>query len=62
MKKHNCKNCGFRARYDTSPGSFLGRMWRWHAGWCPGWNRYMRSLPGRERQEIARAYKMEKFL
>ncbi|MEH0019316.1 MAG: hypothetical protein V6Z89_06670 [Desulfobacter sp.] len=62
MKKHNCSTCGFRARFDRQPTSLLGRMWRWHANWCPGWSRYMKSLAGEERQRLARHYKMEKFL
>ncbi|MCG8635113.1 MAG: hypothetical protein MI863_14870 [Desulfobacterales bacterium] len=62
MKKHNCRTCGFRAKYDRNPGSILGRLWRWHAGWCPGWNGYMKSLPEEERQQLAKDYKMAKFL
>ena len=33
MAAHNCENCKFRAKYDDNPASFLGRIWRWHAGW-----------------------------
>ena len=56
-----CVNCGFRATYDKNPGSILGRLWRWHAGWCPGWKRYMESLPGEERIRLAEKYRLEKF-
>jgi len=58
---HNCKKCGFRAKYDNNPKSILGRVWRWHAGWCPGWNSHMKSLPEKERVKIAEEYNMEKF-
>ena len=58
---HNCKNCSFRAKYDNKPKSILGRIWIWHAGWCPGWNKYMKSLPGEERVKIAEKYNMEKY-
>ena len=34
---------------DNNPKSFLGRIWRWHTTWCPGWKAYMKSLPDEER-------------
>lgn len=55
-----CENCGFRAKYDRNPQSFLGRLWRWHAGWCPGWKKYMASLPPEKRDELAERYHMKK--
>jgi hypothetical protein len=39
----------------------LGRLWRWHAGWCPGWKSYMKSLPEEERRELAEKYDLAKF-
>ena len=62
MADHNCEKCGFRAKYDRRPKSLLGRIWRWHAGWCPGWNAYMRSLDDEKRIELAKKYQMEKFV
>ena len=56
-----CASCRFRARYDKNPRSFLGRLWRWHTGWCPGWKKYMLSLPDEERRELAARYGMKKF-
>jgi len=44
MADHNCETCKFRAKYDNNPDSFLGKIWRWHIGWCPGWKGYMKSL------------------
>jgi hypothetical protein len=41
--------------------SILGRIWRWHAGWCPGWKKYMRSLPDEKRIELAEKYNMKKY-
>ncbi len=61
MAKHNCEHCGFRAKYDTNPASFLGRVWRWHAGFCPGWKKHITSLPKDERVRLAEKYDMEKF-
>ena len=61
MSDHNCEKCGFRAKYDNHPKSFLGRIWRWHAGWCPGWSAYMKSLSEDDRTELAEKYNMEKY-
>ncbi|MCU0664316.1 MAG: hypothetical protein MUC50_18555 [Myxococcota bacterium] len=60
--KPGCETCGFRGKYDANPKSLLGRLWRWHAGFCPGWKMYMTSLPEAKRQEIAERYGMRKYL
>jgi hypothetical protein len=56
----NCEKCGFRARYDRNPGSILGRLWKWHAAWCPGWKAYMRSLTPDERSRLAEKYNLKR--
>ncbi len=61
MAKHNCETCKFRAIYDNKPNSILGRVWRWHAGWCPGWKGYITSLPDEERIKLADKYEMKKY-
>ena len=61
MKKNNCENCGLRARYDQNPKSIIGRLWRWHINWCPGWKRYINSLPDEDRNRISRTYNMKKY-
>ena len=62
MADHNCESCGFRAKFDNNPKSFLGRIWRWHANWCPGWKSYMKSLSDNERIGLAERYNMKKYL
>lgn len=62
MADHNCEKCSFRKKYDRNPKSLLGRIWRWHAGWCPGWNGYMRSLDDEKRAGLAAKYKLKKFM
>jgi len=62
MADHNCESCGFRAKFDNNPKSFLGRIWRWHANWCPGWKSYMKSLPDDQRIGLAERYNMKKYL
>ena len=42
MSEPGCATCSFRAKYDEKPKSFLGRVWRWHANFCPGWKAYMK--------------------
>jgi hypothetical protein len=61
MAKSSCESCAFRARYDKNPRSLLGRFWRWHANWCPGWKGYMNSLSLEERGSLADRYGMSKF-
>lgn len=56
MSEHNCANCKMRARYDQKPKSLLGRFWRWHIGWCPGWKKYYQSLPENEKKGVTSQY------
>jgi len=62
MAEQNCENCAWRAKYDKNPQSLLGRLWKWHAGWCPGWKSYMNSIPEEKRIKIAQDYGMKKFM
>ena len=61
MADQNCEDCSFRAKYDNNPKSFLGRLWRWHAKWCPGWKKYMMSLSKDERVRLAEKYNLKKY-
>lgn len=61
MASHNCESCKFRARHDNNPKSLLGRIWRWHASWCPGWKSYMKSLADEDRRRLAEKYGMKKY-
>ena len=62
MGNYKCENCGLRKKYDANPKSILGRIWRWHANWCPGWKAYMRSLPDDERISLAEKYGLKKYM
>lgn len=55
-----CANCKFRAKYDNNPKSALGRFWRWHINFCPGWKGYMASLSEEERNELRKKYNYTK--
>jgi hypothetical protein len=62
MADTGCENCAFRAKYDKNPRSLLGRLWKFHIAWCPGWKKYMNSLPQEKRVETARRYGMKKYM
>ena len=53
----NCEKCRLRARYDKHPRSLLGRIWKWHIGWCPGWKAYLKSIPDAARRELIERYR-----
>lgn len=52
MANKSCESCKFRGRYEKNPKSFLGRLWRWHTKFCPGWKMYVKSLTEEERNAI----------
>ena len=51
-----CENCGIRACYDKNPKSLIGRLWRFHARFCPGWRRFLARLPEEERAALRKRY------
>ncbi|MDO4462161.1 MAG: hypothetical protein Q4C30_06670 [Bacteroidia bacterium] len=55
-KKQNCDHCSLRRRYDEKPKSLLGRFWRWHINFCPGWREYFETLSEEEKESIRRRY------
>ncbi|MCC8020260.1 MAG: hypothetical protein LIO85_10885 [Rikenellaceae bacterium] len=57
---HNCEKCPVRARYDRNPRSLVGRFWRWHIDFCPGWKRYFSSLDEGKRKELTAKYGLKK--
>jgi len=61
MAEANCAKCGLRKRYDKNPQSLLGRLWRWHINFCPGWKGYVTSLSPEERAKLADKYKFKKY-
>ncbi len=60
MKAHPCSRCFFRSRYDRKPKSLLGRLWRWHIAFCPGWKKYMKTLTPDVRAELQEKYALKK--
>ncbi len=66
MSKENpdikCDICPIKAKYDANPKSFVGRLWRWHINFCPGWKAYMKSMSSDDRKAIATHYNQKKYL
>jgi hypothetical protein len=56
MENSNCENCKLRAKYDIRPKSLLGRFWKWHIRFCPGWKSYIESLDEEKREEVLLKY------
>jgi len=57
-----CDICPIKAKYDTNPKSLVGRFWRWHINFCPGWKAYMKSMSSDDRKAIATHYNQKKYL
>ncbi|MCD8165346.1 MAG: hypothetical protein LUE93_04000 [Bacteroides sp.] len=56
---HNCEKCPVRAKYDKNPRSLIGRFWRWHITYCPGWKRYFNSLDKSSKEELQKRYSLK---
>ncbi len=56
----SCENCPIRTKYDNNPKSFVGRIWRWHINFCPGWKKYFKSLDEVKRKELSIKYHLAK--
>lgn len=61
MEKYRCANCPLRAKYDKQPKSIIGRLWRFHINFCPGWKAYFNSLADEEKQALKSKYHFVKF-
>lgn len=58
-KEQRCASCPLRAKYDARPQSFIGRLWRFHINFCPGWKSYIKSLPADEASQIKAKYNLK---
>ena len=58
MAESNCENCSFRGKYDNNPKSILGKIWRWHINWCPGWKQYMQTVSEEKKVELTEKYNL----
>jgi hypothetical protein len=60
MAESNCENCKLRAKYDANPKSLMGRFWRWHINFCPGWKGYMKALDEEKRNAVLDLYNLNR--
>jgi len=44
IAKSHCSKCKLRQYAERKPDSFITKLWRWHAGWCPVSKVYERNL------------------
>jgi hypothetical protein len=56
---HNSENCPIRATYDNAPRSLMGRFWRWHINFCPGWKKYFASLDDEQKAALRQKYSLK---
>lgn len=59
--EQKCENCKLRTNYEKNPKSFLGRFWRWHINYCPGWKGYFTSLSDEQKAELRAKYNFKKY-
>jgi hypothetical protein len=60
MAQPGCDSCAFRAKYDENHNSLLGKLWRWHINWCPGWKKYTVALDPEQRAALQEKYGLKK--
>ena len=58
---HSCENCKFRAHYDKKPTSPLGRFWRWHINFCPGWKAFFTAQSPERQEALRQQYNFTKY-
>lgn len=58
---HNCNSCPMRAKHDKSPKSIIGRFWRWHINFCPGWKKYFKDMSPAEQDGVRKRYHFDKY-
>lgn len=47
-----CSDCTFRKYWEKHPRSLLGRLWKFHTNFCPGWIRYTHSFYPEDLKEL----------
>ena len=61
MAQYPCENCKFRAHYDKDPKSVLGRFWRWHINFCPGFKAYFTHQDEDTKAALREKYDFRKY-
>ena len=61
MIQYPCETCKFRAQYDKKPQSILGKVWRWHINFCPGWKAYFTHQDDAKQAALREDYHFTKY-
>jgi len=61
MATYPCETCPFRAIHDKNPKSFVGRLWRWHINFYPGWKNYFTHQDPETQAKLREQYHFEKY-
>lgn len=61
MAQYPCENCKLRAHYDKNPKSVLGRLWRWHINFCPGFKAYFTHQDAETQNTLREKYDFKKY-
>lgn len=60
-KNYPCESCPLRSKYDKNPQSLIGRFWRWHINFCPGWKGYFTHQSPERQAELRKQYLFTKY-
>ena len=60
-QQYPCETCKFRARYDQNPKSAIGRFWRWHINFCPGFKNYFTHQDADTQAALREKYNFKKY-
>ena len=61
MDKYPCETCPLRAKHDRNPKSLVGRLWRWHINFCPGWKNYFTHQDEETKSSLREKYNFQKY-
>ncbi len=53
--------CIFAPSYYSLRIRKIGRFWRWHINFCPGWKAYFTSRPDEEQKQLREKYNFTKY-
>jgi len=60
-QEYPCARCKFRAHYDRNPESLLGRLWRWHINFCPGFKIFFTNQDEDTQEDLRVKYNFHKY-
>lgn len=61
MATYKCESCPLREKYEINAQSLIGRFWRWHINFCPGWRAYFIQLSDEQKRLLREKYSFTKY-